>query len=1351
MRKLHKSSYYRILAVLLVTAMLGGLLPFTPVASAQTPPAPQPNTSDRGISRPNTKPDALSKDATISPALLNAKGRVPVMLQLADEPAAVVYARTKQQTGDEPQLANATRNQVNKIKSAQTDVLNNLNRLGLKNTNVLYQVNKAYNGIALVTDAANVAALAKLPGVTRVSRLETHQRTNASSVPFIGTPTAWESFGITGTNIRIGVIDTGIDYFHTNFGGPGTVRTTRDQFIDTVITDTVGLFPGNKVAGGFDFAGDAYNADPDSEDFNPVPAPDPDPVDCPSALGGGHGSHVAGTAAGLGVNADGSTYTGAYNASTPFNTMRIGPGTAPGAKLYGLRVFGCNGSTNLVELAIDWALDPNGDDNMSDKLDVVNQSLGSDFGKADSVTAVATNNAAGAGILMVVSAGNANDVSYVNGSPGSAPRALTVASSVDELTITDGFRVNSPAGLAGPHPASFSGAFPWAITNTIPITLNLVYAGSISAANADGCTAWTPAQAAQINGKALLVDWAPAGTSAFLCGSVTRGNNAAAAGAKGVIMRGGFAYLDTAITGASTIPNVYTTLTVGEALKTALGNGNVSVTFSYEYRNSVKLIAPQYNDTISDFTSRGPQGGGNRLKPDIAAPGQTIFSTSSGSGNQGESINGTSMAAPHMAGIMALLKQQHPNWTGEELKALAMNTASHDLYVGMNQTGARYSPVRVGSGRVDVARAVTGTVVAYNADASGSVSVSFGEIRVIGTQTYTRTVKVTNKGNTPATYNISYDNYNDQPGLNYSFSANTIVVPGNGSATFDVVLTANVASMKNIIDPTQVRFITDPTTSFLARQWMSEEMGNILLTPVLPGTILRVPVYVTARPASDIAASPTAVNAPSVNSPFTAELTLQGIGLDTGLNSPTDTVGLTTVYELVHTSPMITLFPEEPESVRSADLKYVGVTSNARYVSNPVTNTRLTFAVASHKDWSTAAWEAEFDVALDFNGDEEIDAFIYNNRRTLAGDATDVMVTTFLVPGLGSLSASYLNGYSPTELHTAIFNNNVLLMDVPVEVFEFVDAFVNAKSTRFNFKIFTFSSSSDFLVDETPWISYDYAKPGVSASQDVYYSLNDNNIPVDIKGSDLVNGSGGILLFHHHNVAGKTTQVVPINNATCGTDAALVTKTNNDGQCGSLNFALNWAQSTTVTNPQVIFNLPANSVYTLTAPIVITQPTLAGKQITIDGGVSIGADGFGVASTVLTASTGVTTAMQILANNVTVKGFQVRGFSNYAVETMGNGVTLAAMYLYGNGVGIKLGTAADPADNTKLGVAGDKSSSNFIYQNTGPGVLVDKGTAIASYLYSGYRLDGSKAANAVGVKVLTGGKLVFDRSNRIAS
>ncbi|WP_455132545.1 S8 family serine peptidase [Microbacterium aurum] len=119
-----------------------------------------------------------------------------------------------------------------------------------------------------------------------------------------------------------------------------------------------------RVKGGIDLVGDDYNADSSSDDYQPVPHPDDNPLDC-----NGHGSHVAGTTGGSGVLADGTTYPGPYDESTPSNTFRVGPGVAPQVDLYAVRVFGCEGSTDVVVPALDWAVEHG--------MDVVNLSLGS--------------------------------------------------------------------------------------------------------------------------------------------------------------------------------------------------------------------------------------------------------------------------------------------------------------------------------------------------------------------------------------------------------------------------------------------------------------------------------------------------------------------------------------------------------------------------------------------------------------------------------------------------------------------------------------------------------------------------------------------------------------------------------------------------------------------------------------------------------------------------------------------------------------------------------------------------------------------------------------------------------------
>ena len=135
-----------------------------------------------------------------------------------------------------------------------------------------------------------------------------------------------------------------------------------------------------KVKGGFDFVGDAY--DPTSPNpANHVPHPGPNPLDCNR-----HGSHVSGPAVGFGVTSAGATYTGPCDSTTHNTSFTIGPGVAPRADLYTLRVFGCTGPTQVVVEAIDWAV--------AHDMQVINMSLGSSYGTADDPSAEASRNAA---------------------------------------------------------------------------------------------------------------------------------------------------------------------------------------------------------------------------------------------------------------------------------------------------------------------------------------------------------------------------------------------------------------------------------------------------------------------------------------------------------------------------------------------------------------------------------------------------------------------------------------------------------------------------------------------------------------------------------------------------------------------------------------------------------------------------------------------------------------------------------------------------------------------------------------------------------------------------------------------
>ncbi|HZQ37437.1 MAG TPA: S8 family serine peptidase, partial [Dehalococcoidia bacterium] len=202
----------------------------------------------------------------------------------------------------------------------------------------------AYNGMKVRIARDRVAQLATLPGVVAVRPLQHMKPNNVQSVPFIGAPAVWQNLRLHGEGVKIAIIDTGIDYTHANFGGPGTAAAYTAAHANEKLPANPAWFGPNapRVKGGIDLVGDDYDASADpladgSPNPKTVPHPDPNPLDC-----FGHGSHVAGTAAGSGVTSAGTTYTGPYDATTDANpaNFNIGPGVAPKAELYAVRVFG---------------------------------------------------------------------------------------------------------------------------------------------------------------------------------------------------------------------------------------------------------------------------------------------------------------------------------------------------------------------------------------------------------------------------------------------------------------------------------------------------------------------------------------------------------------------------------------------------------------------------------------------------------------------------------------------------------------------------------------------------------------------------------------------------------------------------------------------------------------------------------------------------------------------------------------------------------------------------------------------------------------------------------------------------
>jgi 2',3'-cyclic-nucleotide 2'-phosphodiesterase (5'-nucleotidase family)/subtilisin family serine protease len=1168
----------RVFNLVVVMALALGVLPFSSGSgskAAAASPGVQPaavqtalttrggSGFDRTLLAPHPLPPVAEENvAAIDPFLRQQDGPLHVVIELEGDPTTVIYARTLAGVGAQfqAQATRAAQAQLARIEAAQQQLLAPLSQL---DATVLYRTQRVYNGIAVLVDAQHLDQIAALPGVKAIHRLVPKTLEHTTSVPLIGAPELWTGTGLdlTGAGITVGIIDSGVDYIHTDFGGSGAAGAYAANDT-TVINDTYNgalLFPTAKVVGGWDFVGDAYDAGGTITDT--VPHPDPDPAGC---LTGGesadHGTHVAGTAAGYGVNQDGTTYSGPYNSTLDFSQFRIGPGVAPQASLYSLRVFGCNGSSNVVEAAIEWAMDPNGDGDFSDHLDIINMSLGSDYGSNYDTTSVASNNAALAGMIVVAAAGNATDVYYVAGSPASGSRVLSVASSRDRSAVLDGFRVNAPSGIAGVYGAALSVAYDW--DGEPGVTGAVVYPnpGTNPAQNQrTGCYTFDITNTQMISGNIVILDWSEPSCG----GSVSRTGKAVAAGATGVIIVDNSTVFDLLITGSSVVPSISAPKSVGDMLKANLLSG-LNASLVVDYRNSVMYTDSTMEDTLSAFSSRGPRRYDSALKPDVTAPGDSIFSAANGTGNEGLNYSGTSMATPHMAGAMALLRQLHPDWSVEELKALVMDTASHDVHTDPPAAPLNYGPGRVGAGRADLAKAAMSPLIAYVNNGSGLVSVSFGAPEISTPYTATRQVRVVNKSPDSVVYTARYQGVVDMPGVQYTVSPALIRLAPYRVTTVQVTMTADPAQMRRAMDPT-----VDPYGGGDARHWLSEESGYLVLEPgyqnrlYLPlvarnysgGALPVVPIAANTPTALRLAvfAAPRAVAAmQAVQTGFafttvtaTTAISLTGQGIDDG-----DVTSLVSAFELQEISP------DDPWTTGiadSADLKYVGVANDFR-ATGVVTRTNIYFAIATWGDHSTPSpYDAEFDIYIDTTLDGSPDYALFNGFLPAGADPTDVYYTTLVNLTTGQAwYVDYLNGIPADVFDTAAFNTNVMVLPVPASLLG-----LTAGSPQFTYYVEAYSQEYG-LSDESDTLIYTAGMPGLDFSGGylgvpAWSDLPGGSIPLRFNATFYAaNQSQGILLLHHHNGMVGRTEVLTV---TPPTDIAVVNFLHTNDFHGNLELA----------------------------------------------------------------------------------------------------------------------------------------------------------------------------------------------------
>ncbi|MET9258378.1 S8 family serine peptidase [Amycolatopsis sp. NPDC004079] len=190
------------------------------------------------------------------------------------------------------------------------------------------------------------------------------------------------------------------------------------------------------------------------------------------------------------------------------------------------------------------------------------------------------------------------------------------------------------------------------------------------------------------------------------------------------------------------------------------------------------------SDALSSFSDRGPRVGDGAVKPEIGAPGSDIVAARAKGTALGDPVDehytrlsGTSMATPHTAGAAAILAQEHPDWTGEQLKSGLVGTAKDLPGIGVTA---------IGGGRLDVATAVTQAVRSEPATVNTVVRWSDKPGK--------RAVTYTNPGTSPVTLNLAFslaDKQGQSPAASLAkISANSVTVPAGGKAAVDITFTA---------------------------------------------------------------------------------------------------------------------------------------------------------------------------------------------------------------------------------------------------------------------------------------------------------------------------------------------------------------------------------------------------------------------------------------------------------------------------------------------------------------------------------------------------------------------------------
>ncbi|MFT4216955.1 MAG: S8 family serine peptidase [Micropruina sp.] len=992
--------------------------------------------AEPGADRFEEAPSSSQIDSSFTPGFLDSDSPVTVMVELAGDPVAVVEARSAK-----PLTASRAAQLRSGLKKSQDRVKSEIQSRG---GTVFSQMQSAFNGMRVSLPRKQLSAVSQLPGVASVQAVPTYRIENATSVPFLDVPQVWQNSKYRGKGVKVAVIDTGIDYTHADFGGPGTVASYKKAKASNTPNPKWFGPKAPRVKGGYDFVGDAY--DPDKAGSKPEP--DANPLDCQ-----GHGSHVAGTAAGGGVTADGKAFTGPYGEETSKRSFTVGPGVAPQADLYALKVFGCGEvSTDVITEAIDWAV--------KNRMDVINMSLGAPFGRADDADAIAARNAQAAGVIVVAAAGNEGPNPYLAGSPGAGQGVISVGAIDSTATFPGATLTFNGTTMAATNANG-------ATMPSTPLTIvNLTDDPKTEDDESLGCEVSDYTRVGiKKSGNQIAV------TTRGVCARVARGVYGQKAGAKAVVMVNTSAtyppYEGEILTNPDdeedytvTIPFVGVRSTDAAALKAADGK---PLTLA-----AGDPVANADFRKYASFSSAGPLTGDSGLKPSLSAPGVNIRSVAVGTGN-GMAVNsGTSMASPHVAGVAALAKQAHKKWSARELSAALVTTADPAKVTGYGLT--------LGGGLVD-AKQVTSTSIYAVGDrystSAGTVydgTLSFGFHEFTGSYSAAKKLTLVNKGAKKVAFTLKNATTAASVPAKVSLSRTKVTVAAKSSKTVKVTLSVPAKTVGSSLDSSD-------------RFGFRQASGNITITTNGKGT-LRVPYLMVPRAQAKVSAKQTVVESGliSANTTATQETPAKALAESSDVASPLRYANVTLTNPkgaLRAGADVYTWGLQDPQDVkksapRGIDLRAAGVQS-----FEDDGKQFLVFAVNTWDRWSNAAAQ-EFDVAIDTDRDGKPDYVLYAvDSGQVRDDSVNGISEVFIYDvAEETLSAAGFMAQAPTDSSTIL---------LPVNA---ADLGLTSKAGTFDYTVASYSQL-DAAEDEIDgWARYNPWNPAISNGDFAFVPAN---------------------------------------------------------------------------------------------------------------------------------------------------------------------------------------------------------------------------------------------------------------------